>query len=222
MQIERLHDWNVNVEQAIQIQNKLAGRVSQHSGTLNPRLIAGLDVSVNKQHQATAVAVVLDYPELNLMEIAKVTGKVDFPYVPGLLSFREIPLTLEACEKLKLQPDLIVVDGQGLAHPRRIGLASHLGLFLKTPTIGCAKSYLYGNYQDPQETAGSYNFITDSAGKNIGAVLRTKSGVKPLFISVGHKIDLPSAIQWVLQCCRGHRMPEPTRMAHLVSKRNLG
>ena len=118
----------------------------------SPQLIAGLDVSVNKLNEATAVAVVLNYPELKVVEIATAKGKVDFPYVPGFLSFREIPLTLQACEKLTLNPDLVMVDGQGIAHPRRIGLASHLGLFLNTPTIGCAKSHLFGNYQEPDDS----------------------------------------------------------------------
>lgn len=221
MRIEKLHDWKVNIAEAIQIQNNLAGQIAPHGGTLNPQLIAGLDVSVDMHNDATAAVVVLNYPDLQLMETARVKGKVEFPYIPGLLSFREIPLTLQACEKIHLQPDLLMVDGQGIAHPRRIGLASHLGLLLNIPTIGCAKSHLYGEYQPPKETAGSYSFIADSKGKTIGAALRTKSGVKPLFISTGHKIDLSSSIAWVLQCCRGYRLPEPTRTAHLVSTGSL-
>jgi deoxyribonuclease V len=129
MRIERLHEWNVSIQQALEIQRHFAGRVLRHNGLLSPRLIAGLDVSVNRMDEAVAVAVVLSYPELKVVETAKVKGRVDFPYVPGLLSFREVPLTLKACEELKSEPDLVMVDGQGIAHPRQIGLASHLGLF---------------------------------------------------------------------------------------------
>ena len=221
MRIVRLHEWNVSTQKALEIQRNLAGRVSRHNGLLTPQLIAGLDVSVNKMNEAIAVAVVLSYPELEVIETAKVKGKVDFPYVPGLLSFREVPLTLKACEALNSQPDLVMVDGQGIAHPRRIGLASHLGLFLDIPTIGCAKSHLYGQFLEPGLESGSTSNIFSDEGETIGAVVRTKTGVKPLFVSVGHQIDLSASIHWVLQCCRGYRLPEPTRLAHLVSKENF-
>jgi deoxyribonuclease V len=221
MQIERLHDWNVTADQAIKIQQDLAGRVIRHNCIESIRLIAGLDVSVSNTNEATAVAVVLDYPDLKVKEISIVKGKVEFPYIPGLLSFREVPLTLKTCENLKLQPDLVMVDGQGIAHPRGMGLAAHLGLFLNIPTIGCAKSFLFGSYGEPCDEVGSYSYISDKEGVNIGAVVRTKSRVKPLFISIGHKIDLSSAVHWILQCCRGYRLPEPTRLAHLASKGNL-
>ena len=133
-------------------------------------------------------------------------------------SFREIPICLEACQKLTSNPDLVLVDGQGIAHPRRIGLASHLGLFLNLPTIGCAKSPLFGKFELPEENAGSFSYIHDDAGEVIGAVVRTKTRVKPLFISVGHNADLSSSIDWVLKCCRGYRLPDPNRLAHLASK----
>ena len=129
MQITRLHSWNIGIPQAIELQRELAKNVVRHSSFLDPHLIAGLDVSVNRLNEATAVVVVLSFPELEVVEIAEARGKVTFPYVPGLLSFREIPLTLEACAKLKSDPDLVIVDGQGIAHPRRNGLASHLGCF---------------------------------------------------------------------------------------------
>ena len=221
MRIERLHDWNVTIQQAVEIQRSLAGKVLQHDGVISPHLIAGLDVSVNKLDEATAVAVVLSYPELKLVETAKIRGKVEFPYVPGLLSFREVPLTLKACEKMKSQPDLVIVDGQGIAHPRRIGLASHLGLFLDIPTIGCAKSLLCGKFEQPGLEKGNSSKLNNDKGETIGAVVRTKTNVKPLFISIGHKVDLASAIHWVLQCCQGYRLPEPTRLAHLASKGNF-
>jgi deoxyribonuclease V len=220
MRIERLHGWDVSIDQAREIQRNLANKVL-HTRCTPPHLIAGLDVSVNRSNDATAAAVVLSYPELNVLETETTKGKTGFPYIPGLLSFREIPLTLKVCEKLSLTPDIVIVDGQGIAHPRRMGLAAHLGLFLNVPTIGCAKSHLYGDFQEPGYSSGSYNNITDENKDIIGAVLRTKDGVRPLFISVGHKIDLSSAIFWVLQCCRGHRLPEPTRMAHLASRGHI-
>jgi deoxyribonuclease V len=221
MRIERLHEWNVTVEQAIVIQNRLANKIIRVGGNDSPRLILGLDVSIRNRNEAIAAAVVLTYPELKIVEKAFETGKVDFPYIPGLLSFREVPITIRTCEKLKANPDLVMVDGQGIAHPRRFGLASHLGLFLNRPTIGCAKSHLYGNYEEPPGMPGSYTDIIDDDAHVIGSVLRTKSGVKPLFISVGHMIGLSSAIQCVLQCCQGYRLPEPTRLAHLASKGSL-
>lgn len=221
MYIKYLHDWGVSPQQAIEIQRNLSKKVMKCGDIGIPRLVAGVDVSVNRQNAARAAAVVLTYPEMEAIEAVTVAGKVDFPYVPGLLSFREIPLTLEACKQLKNTPDLIMVDGQGIAHPRRIGLASHLGLFLDIPTIGCAKSVLIGSFEEPTATGGSYSEITDKLGEVIGAALRTKSGVKPMIISIGHKIDLPTSIYWVLQCVREFRLPEPTRLAHRASQGNL-
>ena len=143
-----------------------------------------------------------------------------FPYIPGLLSFREAPLILAACEQLDLIPDLVLVDGQGIAHPRRFGLASHLGLFLNIPTIGCAKSLLCGAHEIPDSEPGNYAEIIDKS-EIIGAALRTKPGVKPVYVSIGHKIDLETAIRWVMNCCRGYRLPEPARLAHLAAGGNL-
>jgi len=221
MKIERLHSWSVSVERALEIQRNLAGRILQTKILSPPRLIAGLDVSINSKREAVAVAVVLNYPELKVVESITVKGNVDFPYLPGLLSFREVPLTLKACEGLKSEPDLMMVDGQGIAHPRRMGLASHIGLFLDLPTIGCAKSHLYGKYQEPGLECGESSKIIGDDGEVIGAVVRTKTGVKPLFVSTGHKIDLSDSVFWVLKCCQGYRLPEPTRLAHLVSKENF-
>lgn len=183
----------------------------------NPRFIAGMDISVSKAHgMATAAVVVLGYPELRVIETKVTHGKLDFPYVPGLLSFRESPLTLAACEELTVTPDLVLVDGQGIAHPRRLGLASHLGLLLNTPTIGCAKSLLCGECDEPGEKPGSYTEIMDK-GETIGVALRTKLGTKPVYVSIGHKIDLQTAVYWVMECCRGYRIPEPGRLAHLAA-----
>jgi len=221
MKVERLHSWQVNTTQALDIQLKLAARVSRVSEVTTPRFIAGVDTSVNKaEGMATGAVVILNYPELRLVETKIVNGRLDFPYVPGLLSFRESPLVLAACEKLTVIPDLILVDGQGIAHPRRMGLASHLGLFLNTPTIGCAKSRLCGNHKELSVEPGSYVELIDS-GEVVGAALRTKLGVKPVYVSIGHKVDLETAVHWVLECCRGYRLPEPTRLAHLAAAGSL-
>jgi deoxyribonuclease V len=216
--IENLHDWNVSVPQAKDIQLSLAKMVSTSGLIPVPRLILALDVSVTWHNQGRAAAVVLRYPEMEIVETAMVNQDVDFPYIPGYLSFREVPICLETCQKLASSPDLVLVDGQGIAHPRRIGLASHLGLFLDLPTIGCAKSPLFGKFQLPEESAGSFSDILDDEGQVIGAVVRTRTRVKPLFISVGHKADLASSINWVLKCCRGCRLPHPNRLAHMASK----
>ncbi len=202
---------------AREIQEKLAGQVSREGRVENPHLVGGLDISVNRfAKTGTAAAVILSFPELKLLETAVYTGPIEFPYVPGLLSFREAPLTLAACEKLTLTPDVFLVDGQGIAHPHRLGIASHLGLCLSVPTIGCAKSRLIGEYTEPGPTAGSQADLTDS-GEVIGAVLRTRTGVKPVYVSIGNNIDLSSAIGLVLACCRGYRLPEPARLAHLAA-----
>jgi deoxyribonuclease V len=221
MRVSQLHGWHVSTAQAMEIQVKLAAQVSREGEVISPRLIAGVDISVNRgDGTGTGAVVVLSYPELDLVETRVVTDQLGFPYVPGLLSFREAPLILAACEKLDVLPDLIMVDGQGIAHPRRMGLASHLGLFLDTPTIGCAKSRLCGRHDVPGAEPGSYTELVDR-GEVIGAVLRTKAGVNPIYISIGHRIDLPTAIHWVLACCRGYRLPEPSRLAHLAAGGNL-
>ncbi len=217
MKVNSLHGWEVGTAEARELQLKLASKVSRIDELTSPRFIAGVDISVDRiRGEATGAVVVLSYPELEIVEAQVVGGEVDFPYVPGLLSFREAPLTLAAFERLKIAPDLILFDGQGIAHPRRLGLASHLGLFLDTPTIGCAKSRLCGSHQIPGLEPGSYAELVDG-DEIIGAVLRTRAGVKPVYVSIGHKISLESAIHWVMRCCCGYRLPEPTRLAHLAA-----
>jgi len=221
MEVARLHSWKVSTARARDIQIELAGRVSRINEVINPRLIAGADISVNRvAGVATGAVVVLNYPELELVESSVVKGELELPYIPGLLSFRESPLILAACEKLTLTPDLILADGQGIAHPRRLGLACHLGLFLNTPTIGCAKSRLCGCHEVPGSEPGNYTELMDG-GEIIGAALRTRLGVKPVYVSIGYKIDLQAAVHWVLACCWGYRLPEPTRLAHLAAGGNL-
>ena len=162
-----------------------------------------------------------EYPGLELIETQVIEGKINFPYIPGLLSFRELPLLVSAFNKLSNKPDLILVDGQGLAHPRRLGIASHLGLFLDIPTIGCAKSRLCGTHKLlTSNKPGSYTQLIDN-DEVIGVVLRTKSKSKPLYVSIGHKIDLPSSIHWVKKCLKGYRLPEPCRLAHLVASNKI-
>jgi deoxyribonuclease V len=218
VKINKLHQWVIDTQEALEIQRQLSGKIIQYVENLSPHFIAGLDVSTNRNSEGIAGAVVLTYPGLDIIETSVVKGKVKFPYLPGLLSFREMPLMVEALEKLLTIPDLVLIDGHGISHPRRLGLASHIGLFLDIPTIGCAKSLLYGSYSEPDMPIGSNSNIVNTGGEIIGAVLRTKTNVKPLFISIGNKIDLAQAIFWVSKCCRGYRLPEPTRLAHLVSK----
>ena len=217
MRVYKLHEWQLSLEQAKEIQLSLAGSVMSKNEEINPHLVAGVDISSsNSQGMARGAVVILSYPELDVVEIKTAESKLGFPYIPGLLSFRESPLILAACERLCNIPDLILVDGQGVAHPRRLGLASHLGLFLDVPTIGCAKSILCGRHGQLGEELGSYAELVDN-GEVIGAALRTKIAVKPIYVSIGYKIDLTSALQWVTKCCRGYRLPEPTRLAHLAA-----
>ena len=221
MEIIQRHGWQVSTARALEIQMELAAQVSRTNNITSPHLIAGVDISVDRAAgEGTGAVVVLSYPGLDLVETGVVTDRVSFPYVPGLLSFRESPLILAACEKLTVTPDLVMVDGQGVAHPRRMGLASHLGLFLNTPTIGCAKSRLCGHHEEPGAEAGNYAELTDG-GEVIGAALRTRAGVNPVYVSIGHMVDLQAAIHWVLACCRGYRLPEPTRLAHQAAGGNL-
>ena len=221
MRLNERHGWQVSPRRAIEIQKELAGKVSRVGNIIAPRFIAGVDISVNRWNKTgTGAVVVLSYPELEIVEVKVVTDRVNFPYVPGLLSFREAPLLLDDFKKIEFVPDLVLVDGQGIAHPRRLGIASHLGLILGIPAIGCAKSRLCGEHVAPASEPGRHAELLDN-GEVIGAVLRTRQGVKPLYISIGHMIDLPSAIDWVMKCCRGYRLPEPTRLAHLAAGGNL-
>jgi len=212
-----LHSWQVTAAEAKEIQRRLALQVSKRNEVDAPRLVAGVDISApDRGGVAKGAVVVLRLPDLTPVESSVAEQRVIFPYVPGLLSFRETPIILAACEGLTLTPDLFIADAQGIAHPRRLGLASHLGLLLDIPTIGCAKSILCGRHGELGEEPGSYAPLFDGS-EVIGAALRTKRGVKPVFVSIGHKVDLEAAIGWVLACCRGYRLPEPTRLAHLAA-----
>jgi deoxyribonuclease V len=221
MQVLELHSWEVTPTEASAIQRRLAGMVSQDSSLTPPKLIAGVDVSKQSlDGVVTGAVVVLSYPQLSVVETQVVRQKITFPYVPGLLSFREAPAILAACQQLVTVPDVIMVDGQGIAHPRRLGLASHLGLLLNTPSIGCAKSILCGKHGLLGEHPGRFTEMRDGADV-VGAALRTKAGVKPIYVSIGHKVDLRTAISVVMNCCQGYRLPEPIRLAHLAASGEL-
>jgi len=207
-------DWHLSPGQAISLQRQLASMVVTKGDVAHVELVAGVDLSVDRQTGTGRAAVVmLDYPALDIVEVSRCEGKLEFPYIPGLLSFRELPLMLEAFRKLKHKPGLVMVDGHGLAHPRRLGIATHLGLAIEVPAIGCAKSCLCGSFVQPSEAAGSTSPLMDG-GEQIGTVLRTRRAVKPVFISPGNRISMKESTRWALLTCRGYRLPEPVRQAH--------
>lgn len=211
----QLHLWNLSPREAIALQNELRNRVLEAAPTRPIETIAGADISFNKFSSTIYVAVVvLRLPGLEVIEEATVIGESQFPYVPGLLSFRELPAVLEAWQKLSIEPDCVMSDGQGLAHPRRFGIACHAGLWLNRPTLGCAKSVLVGAYEEPGLERGSWTPMIHK-GETVGAALRTKNKTKPIYVSVGSAMDLNSAIELTLRCDGGYRQPEPTRQAHL-------
>ena len=212
MEYRDLHSWAVTPEEARQLQNELRTQVIQTDqfGTINT--VAGVDIGLKKD-TAIASVVVLSFPQLQVVDRVVTASPVRFPYIPGLLSFREIPPLLTAFDQLQTVPDLVIVDGQGIAHPRRFGLASHLGLILDRPTIGCAKSRLWGRYTEPNAEQGAYTYLIDKE-EVIGAAVRTRTNVRVVYVSIGHRISLDSARMWTLACCRGYRLPETTRHAH--------
>jgi deoxyribonuclease V len=203
--------------EAVALQRELAGRVIRETTEGPPETIAGVDISV-RDDKARAAIVVASYPDLEPIESAIAVRPVEFPYVPGLLGFRELPSILDAYEKLRGEVDLLMVDGHGLAHPRRFGIACHLGVELDRPAIGCAKSLLVGEYREPALRRGSSTQLRHR-GEVIGRVLRTRDGVRPVFVSIGHRIDLDTATRIVLRCGRGYRLPEPTRAADRAAGR---
>jgi deoxyribonuclease V len=222
-----LNGWNLSYAEARAVQTRLAKKVRIAPLRKEPQLVAGLDCAFGKDGtRVFAAAVVLRVRacredgacDLAVAETATASMSLDFPYIPGLLSFREAPVCLAAVEKLTCRPDLFLIDGQGIAHPRRLGLASHLGLFLDTPTIGCAKSRLIGTFDEPPAEKGMHSLLLDG-DEVIGAVVRTRSNVKPLFVSVGHRCGLADAIRLTLACTTRYRLPEPTRLAHQAVSR---
>jgi deoxyribonuclease V len=206
-----LHRWDVDPAEAIRIQNELRRKVVTRDTLKTPRLIAGVDISATR-----AAVVVLRWPELSLVEQEVAEEAPTFPYLPGLLAFREIPAILKALAKVKSKPDLIMVDGQGIAHPRRFGIASHLGVLLDKPTIGCAKSRLCGKHKEPGPRKGDYELLLDGK-ETLGTALRTRDATNVVYVSVGHRISLKSAIEIVLASSK-YRIPEPTRLADRLSR----
>jgi deoxyribonuclease V len=218
----RLHAWDLTPKEAIALQARLRDRVERADRIGAVRRIAGVDVGFEQEGRITRAAVaVLDYPGLALADQAVARVATTFPYVPGLLSFREIPAVLAAFERVRASPDLILYDGQGIAHPRRFGIASHLGLVLDCPTIGVAKTRLIGAHRAPPDRRGAWTPLVDAAENGgteiIGAVLRTRKGVKPLFVSIGHRVSLETAVAWTLACATRYRLPETTRWAHRLA-----
>ena len=217
------HRWPRHARAAMALQSRLAGHVAIRGGPRRARLVAGADVAFAGDVLAAAV-VVLRYPDLEVVETSAVCRPVTFPYVPGLLSFREAPAILAAWRRLRQRPDLLLCDGQGIAHPRGLGLASHLGLVLGVPAIGCAKSRLCGTHGEPGPRRGDRAALVLD-GRVVGAVVRTRDGVRPLYVSPGHRVGVAAAVRWVLACGGGYRLPEPTRQAdRLVGRlaRGLG
>jgi deoxyribonuclease V len=214
MKINNLHNWNIDIKKAIELQKSLASQITLCKFDKKIKTIAGVDCGFTKDKKnIVACIVVLSAENFEVIETVYAVEPVRFPYVPGLLSFREAPVCIAAAEKLKMVPDCIIVDGQGIAHPRRLGLACHLGLFLDIPTIGCAKSRLIGDFTNPAAVKGSTSPLKDN-GEIIGSVVRTRSNVKPVFVSAGHKCRLSDAVRIVLDCCGRYRLPEPSRIAH--------
>lgn len=214
MQIMRPpHNWSVSPKQAIAIQRRIGARVRQEATNHPIRLVAGVDAAFDQETNICIAAVILwDKKTATQIEQRVAVAPLKFPYIPGLLSFREAPAIVAALRKLHRIPDAVLCDGQGIAHPRRCGIASHLGVLADLPTVGCAKSRLLGTYQQPGIHKGAATPLWDK-GQLVGTVLRTRERVKPVFVSVGHRIDLTGAEQLVLDCTAGYRLPEPTRLA---------
>jgi deoxyribonuclease V len=220
MKYRNLHDWDVDYKTAVAMQADLRGKLvlsDDRPGDI--RIVAGADISCTKgDDRVYAAVVLLDAATLDVVEEAGHSGRISFPYIPGLLSFREGPPLLRAFGKLRRRPDVVLFDGQGIAHPRGFGLAAHMGLILDLPSVGCAKTRLTGTFEEPGARRGQCSPLIHDE-KKIGAVLRTKDRVKPVFVSQGHRVSLERAVDVVLQCTRRYRIPEPIRRAHILVNR---
>ncbi len=219
MEVKELHDWNLSYSAAAALQNELAGRIRLKPVKKRLKTVAGLDCSIIKEKgKLIAGVVVMEYGTSEVLERQYAVTELNFPYIPGLLSFREGFGCIEAVKKLKIVPDVFVIDGQGIAHPRKLGLATHLGLFFDLPTVGCAKSRLVGEFDVFKLEKGNFSDLRYK-DEIIGAVLCSRSGIKPLFISPGHECDIKSSVNIVLDNAIKYRLPEPTREAHLMVSR---
>ena len=217
-----LHSWELTTAEAREVQRDLAPRVSRENALSRlPRLIAAADISgAHRGEEALGAVVVVRYPELDIVEVRTARKRPSMPYIPGLLSFRETPVLLDVFERLTTAPDLIMVDGHGLAHPRRFGIACHIGVLLDVPVIGCAKSVLVGKHGPLGRARGSWVELIDE-GEVVGAAVRTRDGVTPVYASIGHMVDLAAAIEWTLACATRFRLPEPARLAHQAASGRL-
>jgi deoxyribonuclease V len=214
VKVAQLHPWKVSVAQALAIQERLRSRVRSEPLARPPRLVAAADVAYSRPtHRMYAVVVVVDRQSGAVVETVHVTRAARFPYIPGLFTFREAPPLVAAFQRLQCEPDLLLFDGQGLAHPRRFGLACHMGVLTDRPSVGCAKSRLIGEHRALGERRGAWEKLHDS-GEVVGAVVRTRDGVRPVYVSVGHRVELGAAIELVLDTTAGFRLPEPIRKAH--------
>ncbi len=217
MQVPKNLDWNLSPEAAAAQQRELASNVIEQNEFSPLHFVAGVDVGFENENTVSrAAAVVLTFPGLQPIESAVARRPVTFPYIPGLLAYREVPVVLDALAQLGNEPDIIIVDGHGRAHPRRFGIACQLGVLLDRATIGCAKSILVGNAQEPENRVGAWTPL-EVKGEVIGAAVRTKLNVKPIYVSIGNKVDLSTAIDVVLKCTTKYRVPETTRYAHKVA-----
>lgn len=217
MRLYHQHSWDLSPKEAIALQQRLRRHIRIEDDFGPVRTVAGVDVGFEQKNTITRAAVaVLAFPSLELVASAIARQPTRFPYVPGLLSMRELPAVLAAMAQLPKLPDLLLCDGQGIAHPRRMGVASHLGLLLDLPAIGVGKSRLLGSHQEPGPEKGVWQPLLDK-GEEVGCVLRTRSGVKPLYISPGHRVGLASAREWVMRCVTRYRLPETTRWAHRLA-----
>ena len=222
MRLRELHSWEVLPREAVAIQNRVRERLLLEGGPAleEVRFVAGADCSYRRADGATvatAAIVVLSFPDLDVVETRVASRCVTFPYVPGLLAFREAPALIEAFREVERTPDVVLFDAHGIAHPRRLGLASHLGVLLDLPTIGCAKTHLVGHAEEPARERGAWTPLVDR-GEIVGAAVRTRAGRAPLFVSPGHRIGVERAVTIALACCRGAFLPEPIRLADALAK----
>jgi len=217
MKIRKIHSWHVSRKEAILIQEELRRKLRIEPLRKLPKLIASADVSFVGD-KAIGAVVVMTFPGLEVVEKIVKKRNLEFPYIPTLLTFREGPVLCDCFRALKSEAELIIFDGQGIAHPRRMGLAAHLGVLLGKPSIGCAKSKLYGDSTIPRNKKGALSYLKDKDDEKIGALLRTKEGVKPVFVSPGHMINIEDSVRIIMQCVGKYRIPEPLRMSHRLSK----
>ncbi|RKX40282.1 MAG: endonuclease V [Thermotogae bacterium] len=219
MYYKHLHEWNLPLKSAADIQRILKKKLKFVPITC-ARFVSGVDLSFPKKHIGIAVIVTLDITKFEVVETAVEVTEIRFPYIPGFLTFREGPAFLKAWEKVSLKPDVVMFDGHGTAHPRGLGIACHLGLFIDLPTVGVAKSHLYGKYEKPSLKKGNFSYVTDSRGNILGAAVVTRDDVSPVFVSPGHLSDLDSSLDLTFRCTTKYKIPEPLRIAHNLTQKH--